>query len=61
MTANAGDFLGDLVGRQHKVDVPGPNRAPRHAVVFSRSVLSKSDSTFGFDRLHAYSPVGRGT
>ena len=59
MLGDAGEFSRDFFGRQNEVNIAGGDRAAGHAVVLSRFILSKSDSSFALDGLQSERSVSR--
>src|SRR3989442_5451791 len=58
MLSNTRKLFGNLFWRQHKINVAGGYRALRHAVVFRRFVLSKSNPVAALDSLQSDSAIG---
>src|SRR5262249_34319982 len=60
MAGDPSELLPDLRGRQHEIDRPGCDGAPRHALLLGRVVLSERDAAARLDLLDAERSVVRG-
>ena len=55
-------LLGNISGRQHKIDRTRCNCAAGHTIVLRRAVvLGESNASFAFDGFNSQSPVATGT
>ena len=57
---NTGQFPGDILWIENKIDAAGGHRAMRHRIVFCRVILREGNAPLGFDRFQSQRAVSRG-